>query len=65
MDNQDLMPERLGDYRLLDRIGEGGMGVVFLARDRRHRTVALKVLRSTVAGEPPPGWSTATSSPAT
>ena len=28
------------------------MGVVFLARDRRHRTVALKVLRSSVAGDP-------------
>jgi len=52
MNNQDLMPERLGEYRLLDRIGEGGMGVVFLARDRRHRTVALKVLRSSVAGDP-------------
>jgi hypothetical protein len=52
MNDQDLVPERLGEYRLLDRIGEGGMGVVFLARDRRHRTVALKVLRSSVAGDP-------------
>src|SRR5260370_29434982 len=52
MNDQDLMPDRLGGYRLLDRIGEGGMGVVFLARDRGHRTVALKVLRSGVAGEP-------------
>jgi len=52
MDDQDLMPDRLGGYRLLDRIGEGGMGVVFLARDKRHRTVALKVLRSGVAGDP-------------
>ena len=52
MNDQDLMPDRLGDYRLLDRIGEGGMGVVFLARDGGHRTVALKVLRSSVAGDP-------------
>src|SRR5262249_58416868 len=52
MNAQDVPPDRLGDYRLLDRIGEGGMGVVFLARDRGHRTVALKVLRSGVAGDP-------------
>src|SRR6516162_3710661 len=52
MNDRDLMPDKLGGYRLLDRIGEGGMGVVFLARDRGHRTVALKVLRSGVAGDP-------------
>jgi hypothetical protein len=52
MDDQDRVPERLGAYRLLDRIGEGGMGVVYLARDQGHRTVALKVLRSSVAGDP-------------
>jgi Protein kinase domain len=52
MTAQDGMPERLGEYRLLDRIGEGGMGVVFLARGPGHKTVALKVLRSAVAGEP-------------
>jgi hypothetical protein len=52
MNHQGLMPDRLGDYRLLDRIGEGGMGVVFLARDGGQRTVALKVLRSSVAGDP-------------
>jgi len=46
------MPRRLGAYRLLDRIGEGGMGVVYLARGPGHRTVALKVLRSSVAGDP-------------
>jgi Protein kinase domain len=52
MNHQGLIPDWLGDYRLLDRIGEGGMGVVFLARDGGHRTVALKVLRSSVAGDP-------------
>lgn len=46
------MPARLGPYQLVDRIGEGGMGVVFLARDASQQTVALKVLRSSVAGEP-------------
>lgn len=52
MTRQDLMPDRLGTYRLLKRIGEGGMGVVFLARSPGQRSVALKVLRSAVAGEP-------------
>ncbi|HEY5985204.1 MAG TPA: serine/threonine-protein kinase, partial [Streptosporangiaceae bacterium] len=52
MSGQDPTPKRLGAYRLLDRIGEGGMGVVFLARGPGQRTVALKVLRSTVAREP-------------
>jgi tRNA A-37 threonylcarbamoyl transferase component Bud32/tetratricopeptide (TPR) repeat protein len=33
-------------YEVLDLVGEGGMAVVYLARDRKHdRRVALKVLR--------------------
>ena len=43
--------ERLGPYRLLERIGEGGMGVVHLARDPEGRVVAIKVLRAEVAGD--------------
>ena len=35
----------LGDYALLDRLGQGGMGMVFKARHKRmKRTVALKIL---------------------
>ena len=45
-------PGRLGPYRLLDRIGEGGMGVVYLGRDPEQRSVAVKVLRPAVAGDP-------------
>src|SRR5213080_3855442 len=37
----------LGQYILLDRLGEGGMGEVFKARHQRmKRTVALKVIRN-------------------
>ncbi|MGO4603401.1 protein kinase domain-containing protein [Terrabacter sp. 2YAF2] len=41
--------QRLGPYRLIEEIGEGGMGVVHLALDPRGRAVAIKVLRAHVA----------------
>jgi predicted Ser/Thr protein kinase len=52
MTSADQTPDRLGPYRLLDRIGEGGMGVVYLARDPEQRSVAIKILRPAVAGDP-------------
>ncbi|MGZ4465763.1 MAG: serine/threonine-protein kinase [Nocardioides sp.] len=41
----------VGPYTLLSRIGEGGMGVVHLARTDDGRRVALKVLRPHIIGD--------------
>ncbi len=41
----------VGDYTLLAKIGEGGMGVVHLARSSAGQRVALKVLRPQVVGD--------------
>ncbi|GGS58262.1 hypothetical protein GCM10010156_16130 [Planobispora rosea] len=44
-------PERLGPYRLLSKIGEGGMGAVYLGLDEDGREVAVKVLHQHVAAD--------------
>jgi serine/threonine protein kinase len=41
--------ERIGPYRLIQPLGEGGMGVVHLALDPSGRAVAIKVLREHIA----------------
>jgi predicted Ser/Thr protein kinase len=44
-------PVELGPYRILGRLGEGGMGLVYLAESSAGGRVALKVIRSDLADE--------------
>ncbi|MER7952184.1 MFS transporter [Streptomyces sp. NPDC096079] len=45
-------PARIGPYRLIGRLGAGGMGLVYLGRSEAGRTVAVKVVQAEYAREP-------------
>ncbi|MFG2873552.1 serine/threonine-protein kinase [Streptomyces sp. NPDC048337] len=45
-------PSEIGGYRLLGRLGEGGMGEVFLARTASGRPLALKTVHRDLSLEP-------------
>ncbi|MHC4670089.1 MAG: protein kinase domain-containing protein [Planctomycetota bacterium] len=44
----EVPPRRIGPYRILERIGEGGMGTVYVAEQREpiQRRVAVKLIRA-------------------